>query len=161
MSVSLKPKFRCLSSIINIWSRSSSFNVRKMMVEFVQCSIKWCSTHCYKGARVWNKGRLLIMSSSQLSNLYLPIAKPNLPFQQKRKAHGRFLESGPFPKSVPTTCYWVSTDFLDYCEKLAIAGEGEEEVRLEQCNQKSYFFPFFRPTNAAFYRCVGTEIVQG
>ena len=75
--------------------------------------------------------------------LYLAIAKPDLPFQQKKKAHGRFLESGPFPKSVPTTCYWVSTDFLDYCEKLAIAGEGEEEVSLSSATKKVTFSLFF------------------
>ena len=42
-----KPKIGCSSSITNRWTRSSSFNVRKMMFEFVRCSIKWCSTHHY------------------------------------------------------------------------------------------------------------------
>ena len=45
MSVCLKPKFRCLSSIINRWTCSRSFDVRKMMFKFVRCSIKWRSTH--------------------------------------------------------------------------------------------------------------------
>ena len=77
------------------------------------------------------------------TTIYHSIAKSDLPFQQKRKAHGRFLESGPFPKSVPTTCYWVSTDFLDYCEKLAIAGRGEEEVSLSSATKKVTFSLFF------------------
>ena len=42
-----KPKIGCSSSITNRWTRSSSFDVRKMMFEFVRCSIKWCSTHHY------------------------------------------------------------------------------------------------------------------
>ena len=42
-----KPKIGCSSSITNKWTRSSSFDVRKMMFEFVRCSIKWCSTHHY------------------------------------------------------------------------------------------------------------------
>ena len=37
MSVHSKQKFRCLSS----------FNVWKMMLELVWCSITWCSTHHY------------------------------------------------------------------------------------------------------------------
>ena len=40
-----KPKIGCPSSISKRWTRSSSFNVQKMMFEFVWCSIKWCSTH--------------------------------------------------------------------------------------------------------------------
>ena len=40
-----KPKIRCSSSITNRWTRSSLFNVRKMMFEFIRCTIKWCSIH--------------------------------------------------------------------------------------------------------------------
>ena len=42
-----KPKIGCSSSITNRWTCSSSFDVRKMMFEFVRCLIKWCSTHHY------------------------------------------------------------------------------------------------------------------
>ena len=38
----LGSKFDCSKSKIGC---SSSFDVRKMMFEFVRCSIKWCSTH--------------------------------------------------------------------------------------------------------------------
>ena len=40
MSVCSKPKFRCSSSFIIRWTYSSSFEVRKMVFEFVGCSIK-------------------------------------------------------------------------------------------------------------------------
>ena len=43
-----KPKLGCLSSMTSRWKCSSLFDVRKMMFEFVQCSIKWCSTHHYE-----------------------------------------------------------------------------------------------------------------
>ena len=45
MFVLLRQKFKCSSSIINRWTRSSLFNVQKMMFKFVRCLIKWCSTH--------------------------------------------------------------------------------------------------------------------
>ena len=45
MSVHSKPNFRCSSSIINRGTRSSLFDVQKMMFEFVRCLIKWYSTH--------------------------------------------------------------------------------------------------------------------
>ena len=45
MSVRSKPKFRWLSSITNKWKFSSLFDVNKMILRFVWCSIKWCSTH--------------------------------------------------------------------------------------------------------------------
>ena len=41
ISVRSKPKFRCSSSIINRGTRSSLFDVQKMMFEFVRCLIKW------------------------------------------------------------------------------------------------------------------------
>ena len=44
-SFSSKPKIGCSSSITNIWTCSSSFDVQKMMFKFVRCSIKWCLTH--------------------------------------------------------------------------------------------------------------------
>ena len=43
MSICPKPKKECLSLIAKIWTRSSSFYVRKMMFKFVRCSIKWYS----------------------------------------------------------------------------------------------------------------------
>ena len=43
-----KPKIGCLSSIINRWTCSGSFDVRKMMMEFVRCLMKWCLTYHYK-----------------------------------------------------------------------------------------------------------------
>ena len=43
-----KLKIWCSSSITNRWTSSSSFDVWKMIFEFVQSSIKWCSTHHYK-----------------------------------------------------------------------------------------------------------------
>ena len=43
--VCLKTKIGCLGSITNRWTCTSSFEVRKMMSEFVQCLMKWCSTH--------------------------------------------------------------------------------------------------------------------
>ena len=47
MFLHLKPKFRYSGSIINKWTRSSSFYVWKMMFELVWCSIKCCLTHHY------------------------------------------------------------------------------------------------------------------
>ena len=45
---SLLQNFRCSSSIINRWTCSSSFNVRKMMFKFFRCLIKWCLTYHYR-----------------------------------------------------------------------------------------------------------------
>ena len=50
-----KPKIGCSSSIANKWTRSSSFDVRKMMFEFDRCSIKWCSTHHWKLVTLFTK----------------------------------------------------------------------------------------------------------
>ena len=47
MSVCLKPKFRCLSSIINRWTCSSSFVVQKITLEFSRCLMKCCLIHHY------------------------------------------------------------------------------------------------------------------
>ena len=46
-SVRWKPKFRCLISIINRWTHSSMFDVRKIMFAFVRCSLKWFLSHHY------------------------------------------------------------------------------------------------------------------
>ena len=42
-----KARIGCLSLITNRWTCLSLFDVRLMMFEFVQCSIKWCATHHY------------------------------------------------------------------------------------------------------------------
>ena len=48
MFVRSKPKIGGSSLIANRWKRWSSFNVRKLMFEFVRSSLNWCSTHHYK-----------------------------------------------------------------------------------------------------------------
>ena len=63
-----KPKIGRLCSITDRWTYSSSFDVRKMMFEFVRCSIKWCLTHHYfvpfKGTKLFLilQGHILLFS---------------------------------------------------------------------------------------------------
>ena len=45
---SSKPKIWCSSSMTSRWTYLSSFDVQKIMFEFVWCSMKWCSIHHYK-----------------------------------------------------------------------------------------------------------------
>ena len=48
MFVCSKSKIGCSSSITNRWTRSSSFDVQKMMFKFDWCSMKWYWTHHYR-----------------------------------------------------------------------------------------------------------------
>ena len=59
--------------ITNIWTRASSFDVRKMMFDFVQCSIIWCSTHHYS--------LVVYMESFKLNHRYWTTA-PSVSYDQ-------------------------------------------------------------------------------
>ena len=64
MFIPLKPKIGCSSSITNRWTCSCSFDVRKMMFEFVRCSIKWCFI-------------LVLVISCQEMSLFLALLRKN------------------------------------------------------------------------------------
>ena len=78
MFICSKPKIGCSSSIINKWTCSSSFDVQKMMFEFVLCSVKWCLTHhnCHLYKHNWllfnivqeNQGANLFTNKTQILN---------------------------------------------------------------------------------------------
>ena len=53
MFVCSKPKIGCSSLITIRWTCSSSFDVRKMILEFVRCLIKWSLNHHYQ-TLLWN-----------------------------------------------------------------------------------------------------------
>ena len=65
MSVHSKPKFRC--PLINRWIHWSSFDVWKMVFEFVLCSIKWCLIHHYLVSKAAVSPRIISYHNCKIS----------------------------------------------------------------------------------------------